>query len=242
MKALFGQDGRFLLSGGGNDVKVWDTTLWEVQPVPLPGGAPFAYSPDGKYLATCKQFPDHVIEIRDAATGQPVCPPLRDHDWAIWDMAFSPNSDRPRLASACQEGTVRIWDVNTGRQIVNPPLHHTAGARCVAFSQDGRFLASGGSDHVVKVWDTQAWNLFDERPEPMAAVQCVAFHPKESSLLAWGGRGSAVRFWKVGTQKIHTLHGHQSWVLSVAFSPDGEWIASASLDGTVRVWKTPPLP
>jgi WD40 repeat protein len=156
-------------------------------------------------------------------------------------VAFSPDSDRPRLASASVEGTVRIWDVKTGAQIVNPPLHHTAGARCVAFSQDGRFLASGGSDHVVKVWDTQTWKLFDERPELMAAVQCVEFHPKESSVLAWGGRDSTVRVWKVGTKEIHTLHGHQSWVLSVAFSPDGEWLASASLDGTVRVWKTPSL-
>src|SRR5262249_29158571 len=67
MKVLFSQDGRFLLSGGGNQLKVWDTTTWDVQPVPSPGGAPFAYSLDGTYLATCKQFPGHVIEIRDAA-------------------------------------------------------------------------------------------------------------------------------------------------------------------------------
>jgi len=62
------------------------------QPVPPPGGAPFAYSPDGKYLATCKQFPGFVMEIRDVATGQPVCPLLREHDWAIWDVGFSPEA------------------------------------------------------------------------------------------------------------------------------------------------------
>jgi WD40 repeat protein len=242
MKVLFSQDGRFLLSGGGNDLKVWDTTTWEEQAVPSPGGAPFAYSHDGKYLATSKQFPGHVIEIREAATGQPVCPPRRDHDWAIWDMAFSPDSDRPRLASASEEGTVRIWDVKTSVQIVNPPLHHTGGARCVAFSQDGRFLASGGNNHLVKVWDTQTWKLFDERSELTAAVRCVAFHPRDSSVLACSGSDSTVRVWKVGTREIHTLHSHTSWVESVAFTPDGSWLASASLDGTVKIWKTPSLP
>jgi WD40 repeat protein len=242
MKVLFNHDGRFLVSGGGNLLKVWDTTTWEEQPVPSPGGAPFAYCPDGKYLATCKQFPGFVTEIRDTATGQPVCPPLRAHDWAIWDMAFSPDSDHPRLASASQEGTVRIWDVKTGAQIVNPPLHHAGALRCVAFSRDGRFLASGGYDHVLKVWDTRTWKLFEERPKLTAAVQCVAFHPKKTSVLAWGGTDSTVRVWNIGTKEIHTLNGHTSWVTGVAFSPDGQWIASASLDGTVRVWKTPSLP
>ena len=95
---------------------------------------------------------------------------------------------------------------------------------------------------MVKIWDTQTWKRFDELPDLTAGVECVAFHPRESSVLAWGGCDSTVRVWHVRTKEIHTLRGHRSWVQRVAFSPDGEWIASASLDGTVTVWKTPPLP
>jgi WD40 repeat protein len=179
------------------------------------------------------------MEIRNTTTNQEVCPILRGHDWAILDIALSPHADRLLLASGSAEGTVRIWDVKTGKQIVEPPLRHGSGVHCVAFSQDGRFLASGGFDHVVKVWSTQTWKLFVELPDLTAAVDCVAFHPKDSRVLAWGGTDSTARVWKVGTRELHTLHGHTSWVESIAFSPDGGWLASASLDGTVKIWKTP---
>jgi WD40 repeat protein len=48
--------------------------------------------------------------------------------------------------------------------------------------------------------------------------------------------------WDDASNGLYTLRGHTGWVESVAFSPDGEWIASASLDGAVKIWKTPPLP
>jgi WD40 repeat protein len=249
-RVAFSHNGRLLALGGGlgsNTLfKVWATSTWEVV-LPLEVNWPLAlaFSPDDKYLATCRNSSrtNCTIEIRDAITGRETRPPLQGHSWAVLDMAFSPNKDFPRLASASADGTVRIWDLETGKEIVVPRvvLRHNGSVLCTAFSQDGRLLASGGLDRVVKIWDARTWKFLRDLADPTAAVQSVALHPKDSRMLAWGGTDGTVKVWNSATEEIRTFHGHTSWVESVAFSPDGAWLASGSLDGTVKLWNAPPL-
>jgi WD40 repeat protein len=118
----------------------------------------------------------------------------------------------------------------------------TGGARCVAFSPDGHFLASGGMGRVIKIWDTRSWEVFHVQPDPTGCIHRVVFHPKDSRVLAWTSTAGTVKVWDSATREIRPFYGHSGSVESVAFSADGQWMASASLDGTVKIWKTPPLP
>jgi WD40 repeat protein len=173
-------------------------------------------------------------------------------------VAFSPGGKL--LASGSTDGTVQRWNAATGHP-VGPPLTGqqfviTQGPfitpddtiYSVAFSPDGKTLASGSADGTVQRWNAatghrdgppmggQHGHVFISGHE----VTSVAFSPG-GKLLASGGADGSVRLWDVATsQQIGgPLTGHTGPVTSVAFSPDGKTLASGSTDHTVRLWDAP---
>jgi WD40 repeat protein/serine/threonine protein kinase len=133
--------------------------------------------------------------------------------------------------------TVRLWDVAANHE--RGMLPHPTWVSSVAVSPRGDFLATGGFDGIVRLWDLATrQELVPPLKAHVGGVSKVRFSP-DGRTLASGGVDSTVRLWDVaGRRPPTTLQGHTFLVSSLSFSPDGKTLASASLDCTVRLWDT----
>jgi uncharacterized protein with WD repeat len=113
---------------------------------------------------------------------------------------------------------------------------HTSAVGSVAFSPDGRTLASGSWDRTIKLWDVASGRELRKLQGHSDSVYSVAFSP-DGRTLASGSGDATIKLWDVVSgRELRTLQGHKYSVLSVALSPDGRTIASGSDDNTIKLW------
>jgi WD40 repeat protein len=158
-----------------------------------------------------------------------------------WSLAFS--QDGKILAAGCQKqdhsGEVQIWDARSGKQ--KHVLKQDKYVNSIAFSANGKIVASGSGDELVRLWDAHKGELIRSLKGGVhPGTRCVAFSPDGRTVSA-GWRDGKVRLWDVQSGELkETLEGHAALfsaeIYSLAFSPDGKTLASASQDGTVRLW------
>jgi WD40 repeat protein len=116
-------------------------------------------------------------------------------------------------------------------------LRHGDTLRSLAFSPDGRLLASGGWHRAVRLWDPGTGKELRQLVSPDKGVECLAFAP-DGKTVAGGGLESTVFLWDAGTGKmVRQLTGHKGKINAVIFSPAGDLLASAGEDGTIRLWE-----
>jgi WD40 repeat protein/tRNA A-37 threonylcarbamoyl transferase component Bud32 len=114
---------------------------------------------------------------------------------------------------------------------------HSSCVRSVAFSPEGKYLASG-SYKTIKIWETTTGKLIRTLEGHSIYVHSVAFSP-DGKFLASGSLDGTIKIWETATgELIRTLEEHSGTVDSVAFSPDGKYLASGSSDKTIKIWET----
>jgi WD40 repeat protein len=166
-------------------------------------------------------------------------------------VAFSPNGKQ--LASASKGNTVKVWDAQTGLELLTIK-GHTKSVVGVAFNADGKRLASASNDNTVKVWDAQTGQeLFNFYIGPTSGV---AFSPDGKRLASacgrwdgsrWDGVPGEVKVWDTQTgQQLLSVKAYAGPRASLAFSPDGKRLATSNLPsklagamdgpGEVKVW------
>jgi len=226
----FSPDGRFLASGSEDcTVRIWKAGSWECIKTLKEhkrGIRSVAFSPDGKMLASGAR--DNIIYI-----------------WNIKIEKDFEEIEEDKTYNFCISSGMKFFDSKSSTTGQNQDIKikkfkvlkgHEDWIFSVAFSSNGKFLASGSEDWTVRIWDIEKGEIPKKIKEHEGSIYSVAFS-LDNRLLASGSADCTIRIWCIETGKLlKVFKEHEKSVYSVAFSPDGRFLASGSADCTVRIW------
>jgi len=239
----FSPDRRWLAAGGdGGQIRLWNVEtgqLWKTLSGQDSEVTALSFSPSGTtILAVGSTITSWNIDAEQANLSVKDILVRRFHTSNATIVAISP--DRGSVVASGDHG-LTAWDVSSdkSRTIVSGDGYKI---RAVAFSPDGKTLASGGWDNMVRFWNFESGKEIHTCAGHTNHIFDMAFAPDGKSV-ASAGRDSTVRVWDAGSgQLLSTLKGHSGRISTIAFSSDGKTLASGGRDATLVLWESPSTP
>jgi len=193
-----------------------------------------SFSPDGTRIVTAGGVSGMVGEVNvwDAQTGKRLLE-LKGHTAQVSSASFSPEGTR--IVTCGLDKTAKVWDARSGLTLHELEWRN-GWLESASFSPDGTRIVTGGFGEPVKVWDARTGTVLLVLKSPNG-VKSVSFSPDGTRILAslWYGRTATV--WDaVSGAHLLDMKGHTKGVYEASFSPDGDWIVTASSDNTAKVW------
>ena len=245
----FSADGRKLAAAGGTAGRVGEVRIWDVHGTPAKPLATIqghkdailsvAFSPDGSTIATGSY--DKLVKLWDAATGQELRT-LKEHSDAIYNVAFLPGG--LQLVSGAGDRTLKIWDVQSGKRLVTISDALDA-IYALAVHPSGSKLAAAGADRMIRTWSWKGDAGSTAGPTAALltsvfahgeAVLGLAYSPDGTTIVS-AGADRTIKIWDESTlSEKRLLEPQPDWVLGLALSRDGRWLAAGRYDGTVGVY------
>ena len=244
--ASFSSDDQLVVTASeDNTVRIWDASPNKTL-ARLVGHKGYVYktvfSSNGARLVTVSQ--DGTARIWNAKTGDTIAI-LTGHEGEVWHAAFSP--DDQSLVTASMDGTARIWDVDTG-SLITILRGHKGWVGHAHFSPDGHLLVTASEDKTARIWDVASGKTLAILQGHNGPINLAEFS-NDGSRIVTASDDHTARIWDATRcnsvqgdhlcgKLITTITGHQNRVVFAAFSPDDTRVATASGDGTARLWDT----
>lgn len=164
---------------------------------------------------------------------------LKAHQLAVNKIAFNPIESEVKFASVSSDRRVILWGMES-----TSPLSifttHTQAVKAIAFSPDGKLLATAGDDGLIQIWDMDSRKLVRTMSAHRWTISSLSFLADENTLVSasWDGN---IKFWQVSSGvEIDCVRTHEAEVLAIDICHQPQWIVTASRDRTAKIWQEAP--